>query len=344
MSVVIMEEEERLCGQRRPGGYLVSPLNCESGNIHVGQEASGVIMLETPVAVDPREVPKRGFIYVEGDAIIQATASPAQPHPIRRIPPADAAQLAFAWCAFGLRWERRANAGLLHGIGDAMRALTTLDTLQWQDRDAYLRNAVSIKGAVDALRNDMGDVPLLPLVVGIMDAYNTALDGYWRGTTLRGAGATVAATWRLLQAACWCGYPRLALRSGRRLLPAAGAENDVHLALNYSTSQRDVPDVLDWVGESHYPTVKSFVDEAERLGVSRRCPSAGPPKGVVSGWSRAFLSHAKCKFHDNTEGPGIFGYYLVAQMQYVVSQDMKIPPAYRQRGSQGVQVRHLKRD
>ena len=337
--IVMVEEEERLCGLRRPGGYLVSSLNATEGSVHLGPEAAGVILLEHPVPVNVDTIPKRGFVYVDGDTIMAAPAVATEPLFVpQRLTPQEAANRAFAWSAFGLAWEERAQQGLMADIGDAMRALLRLDALDWGDRDKFLRNAVDIKFTIDVLRGERGDVELWPLAVGIQDAYSTALDGWWHGTSLRGAGATVAATWRLLQAAHWCHEPQVADWAAIVMLPNAGAAADIELANSYRPTRRLPPDILDWVGEKFYPTMDSFVDEARAQGVSRRCPSGGPPKGVISGWSRAFLAHTHCQFADGSEGPGIFGYYIVAQMQYVVDQDMEVPVAYRQRRAQGMQT------
>lgn len=48
-------------------------------------------------------------------------------------------------------------------------------------------------------------------------------------------------------------------------------------------------DILMWVGAVHYPTVNSFVLEAEDLGVSKRVPTV--PDGVKLGKSLLFLAH-----------------------------------------------------
>ena len=48
-------------------------------------------------------------------------------------------------------------------------------------------------------------------------------------------------------------------------------------------------DILMWVGASHYPTVESFVKEAEVLGVSKRVSQV--PKGVKLRTSVMFLAH-----------------------------------------------------
>jgi hypothetical protein len=60
--------------------------------------------------------------------------------------------------------------------------------------------------------------------------------------------------------------------------------------------------VLDIVGREHYPTVASFIDEARRLGVSRRAPRTidferiSPP-------SRLLLAHAQADIANAAEFP-----------------------------------------
>jgi hypothetical protein len=49
-------------------------------------------------------------------------------------------------------------------------------------------------------------------------------------------------------------------------------------------------DLMMWVGREYY-TVSSFIEEAERLGVSKRIPHTAIPEGIVPGLSRLFLKH-----------------------------------------------------
>lgn len=74
-------------------------------------------------------------------------------------------------------------------------------------------------------------------------------------------------------------------------------------------------DILMWVGAQHYPTIQSYVDEANRLGVCKRVSRA--PQGV----KRLFLAH-----DEGFEGEGvIFGYVEVEGLEIVV-EDGVIPP------------------
>ncbi|MCK4819727.1 hypothetical protein KA005_28430 [bacterium] len=49
-------------------------------------------------------------------------------------------------------------------------------------------------------------------------------------------------------------------------------------------------DIIMWAGEEHY-TVSSFIEEAERMGVSKRIPRTAIPEGIVPGQSRILIKH-----------------------------------------------------
>lgn len=63
-------------------------------------------------------------------------------------------------------------------------------------------------------------------------------------------------------------------------------------AVGVALIERDgVTHVVDLVGREHYPTVASFVDEARRLGISRRAPRTIDFTRVTAS-SRLLLAHA----------------------------------------------------
>lgn len=76
-------------------------------------------------------------------------------------------------------------------------------------------------------------------------------------------------------------------------------------------------DLIMWVGRRYY-TIKSFVEEAKRLGCCKRIPP-GFPKHLVMGKSRVYL------VHDTTEEgkprkrrkPRVFAYYVVRGVEAV---------------------------
>ena len=67
--------------------------------------------------------------------------------------------------------------------------------------------------------------------------------------------------------------------------------------------ERDgITHVLDIVGREHYPTVASFIDEARRLGVSRRAPRTIDFERI-SPASRMLLAHAHADIANAAEFP-----------------------------------------
>jgi hypothetical protein len=67
--------------------------------------------------------------------------------------------------------------------------------------------------------------------------------------------------------------------------------------------ERDgITHVLDIVGREHYPTVASFIDEARRLGVSRRAPRTIDFERI-SPASRLLLAHAHADIANAAEFP-----------------------------------------
>lgn len=63
-------------------------------------------------------------------------------------------------------------------------------------------------------------------------------------------------------------------------------------------------DLIMWAGEEHY-TVSSFIDEAKRMGVSKRIPQNSIPHGIVPGQSRIFIKHRKAMVYGELEGLSI---------------------------------------
>jgi hypothetical protein len=67
--------------------------------------------------------------------------------------------------------------------------------------------------------------------------------------------------------------------------------------------ERDgVTHVLDLVGREHYPTVASFIDEARRMGISRRAPKT-IDFGRITPSSRLLLAHAHADIANAAEFP-----------------------------------------
>lgn len=73
-----------------------------------------------------------------------------------------------------------------------------------------------------------------------------------------------------------------------------------------------VQDYLLWVGWGSYPTIKSFVTEANTMGVSRRISKI--PKDLVLGKSKIFLAHDEGETGDAV----IFGYFVPTGIEMIV--------------------------
>lgn len=71
-------------------------------------------------------------------------------------------------------------------------------------------------------------------------------------------------------------------------------------------------DYLLWVGWGSYPTIKSFIAEANNMGVSRRISKI--PKDLVLGKSKIFLAHDEGETNDAV----IFGYFIPTSIEMIV--------------------------
>lgn len=124
-----------------------------------------------------------------------------------------------------------------------------------------------------------------------------------------------------------------------------------------------------WIGTSFYPTPEEFLEEASRMGVSRRIPAL--PKGFEIGKTWVLLGHRRCfeddcercetsgKVHDMTEGQiecpdcrgegkqyrtGIFQTFKPSAVEKIVDEDVteEEVEALAKRGIDAVIVRKEK--
>lgn len=88
-------------------------------------------------------------------------------------------------------------------------------------------------------------------------------------------------------------------------------------------------DLLQWVGESYYPTPQHFIDEVLAQGLNKRLALRQPPR-ILSGYTRLFLAHKAGTIGrpDGTEeaGPVIFGYAYVTDVLYTIPDDKRMVP------------------
>jgi hypothetical protein len=66
------------------------------------------------------------------------------------------------------------------------------------------------------------------------------------------------------------------------------------------------------VGKHFYPTLASFIDEAEKLGISKRVPFVA--KNIQLGETRIYLAHPLA-LH---KGWGIFGYFIPDRIEQLI--------------------------
>ncbi len=77
-------------------------------------------------------------------------------------------------------------------------------------------------------------------------------------------------------------------------------------------------DILIWVGTKFYPTIAKFVEEATRLGCSRRLPMIRElDDRIIPGETKCFLAHDEGK-----RGHGrIFGYFVISRIEVIVQDE-----------------------
>lgn len=77
--------------------------------------------------------------------------------------------------------------------------------------------------------------------------------------------------------------------------------------------------LLMWVGTKYYPTADIFMEEAHRLGVSKRI--AMIPRGFELGKSWVFLAHPKViQSDDGSWSPGVFQIFQPDAIEKIVTQ------------------------
>lgn len=85
-----------------------------------------------------------------------------------------------------------------------------------------------------------------------------------------------------------------------------------------------------WVGERFYPSPSAYVEEARRMGISRRIPSV--PRGFVVGRDYVLLAHKKCfsvnpvdeagnRLDEVLWMPGIIGIFKPDKIEIVVTPE-----------------------
>jgi len=116
----------------------------------------------------------------------------------------------------------------------------------------------------------------------------------------------------------------------------------LNCVINQMTSQEIGQAGLIWIGESHYPTVRHFQEEAERMGISRRIRSV--PKDFVLGETYILLAHKKAIINEGEVpayvgeeveySPGIFRIFKPTRIEVIVdgTEDDEVIDGYIKRG------------
>lgn len=91
--------------------------------------------------------------------------------------------------------------------------------------------------------------------------------------------------------------------------------------------------IIIWIGHGFYPTIKDFVTESARMGVSRRLSKI--PK-LEYGKSKCYLIHCQ---DSNNKKPVVFGYFIVEGVELIVSESSNdIQKRLKERGIEVKQI------
>jgi hypothetical protein len=86
-----------------------------------------------------------------------------------------------------------------------------------------------------------------------------------------------------------------------------------------------------WIGEQYYPTPQAWMEEANRLGVSRRI--AAIPRGFIVGKSWVFVAHPQVLGKDQ---PGVFHVIKPTRIELIVTPSMRAEPWVIELSNKGV--------
>jgi hypothetical protein len=81
--------------------------------------------------------------------------------------------------------------------------------------------------------------------------------------------------------------------------------------------------LLIWIGAKFYGTPESFLEEARRMGISRRVKSI--PRGFELGKTQVFFAHPNCAFSTADGGmeygPGVFAMVVPTRFELIVTDN-----------------------
>lgn len=99
---------------------------------------------------------------------------------------------------------------------------------------------------------------------------------------------------------------------------AKKAKTEPKKAEQTATTAGEAADFLMFVGGAHY-TKEVFIEEAAKLGISRRMPSHRLPKGLVCGTSKVYLATEGTRKTDGAPTAEVFGYFVPSQVQFIAN-------------------------
>ena len=212
-------EQMRKCGWRKEGGiYIVGNGATVGGSV---SNSCRFVRLDPPIPF-PKEAPTpgRGFIYVDGEAILEG-----RPPEEWGITPQRAELLKLSWEIWGLAYEERQRVGICKGAHDLDEIQTCLEGLEWAEGsvERWPNWMETLIRAVEDLREEYGDCPLVPAIMEVRRMM-------WQGPLRRDPAATLAYCWRLVTELSWVGpIPEIVLDTVASIMQAVGAEADVPL-------------------------------------------------------------------------------------------------------------------
>lgn len=221
-------EAMRGCGYRKQGGiYAVGNKAAVGGS--VPNDCQFVTLKERIPVSKEAPNPGRGFIYVDGEAILSG-----QPAEEWGITPGWAEALHLMWEMWGLG-GKRFDSGLCEGAPGILQVQERLWDLEWAEdsAEAWPRQAQVLIFEVDALRGQYGDCPLVP---AIMESRRLR----WLGPITNRPADTLATLWRLVTEISWvASVPEVVLSTVADIMQALGAGADVPLLFKNFPDSRD---------------------------------------------------------------------------------------------------------
>jgi hypothetical protein len=212
-------EQKRGCGWRKAGGlYAVGPGGTVGGTTTT--DCDFVVLEERiPVPEDAPD-PGRGFAYVDGQAIFEGKSGEEWD-----ITPGWATAKKLFWEHWGMGRERF-NSGICQGCENISAIEDVLDNLEWAkgSAEAWPRQAQALVRAIDELRNQYGDCPLVPAIVESRKLR-------WLGPIRNHPADTLAALWRLGTEISWVTprIPKTIKETIAEIMEAMGAREDMPL-------------------------------------------------------------------------------------------------------------------